>query len=242
MLLVSGTRVSRSRRVSLHKKRLLCRSSPLLSRSLSFILSFRFYCTELFKYLLPFLCFFMASPMDDDFSSWIASCTLPQLSEVAGFPPQAVIRIPTVGVAVEDCPVHCVAFYKYPFYCARFKFPFALMARQFLERVGISPAQVMPQAWRIMAMVLRAAETLNVSFDWEDLLQHYEPRVVMGRVTLIQRHGKKSVASGVAGYDTNWRKEFFFVEKASLGEAGAWLLPGWPLFRKFSCPFCLTVF
>lgn len=118
-----------------------------------------------------------------------------------------------------------VSFYFYPFDIGM-KFPFSKLVRDLLVDMQISPAQLMPFSRRILACleVMEAKHKLGITVD-----------VIKRCYSLKKFYGcffgfttKRSLILNVEGAnDRQWSKDYFFADKSSLGEAGAFLPERW---------------
>ncbi|XP_056690295.1 uncharacterized protein [Spinacia oleracea] len=146
---------------------------------------------------------------------------------LAGLPPSAEVRIPGQEDEAKDCPEGYVVMYEYPFILG-FLFPFTPLARSFVEVFNLSPSQLMPQIWRIFTVVHRVTSGWRTPFDLADLMHVYDLSLKeCCRYTLVTKKKKKNLCVGLAVNDRGWQSRFVYVNKASLGEVGNFLVEGW---------------
>ncbi|XP_056691026.1 uncharacterized protein [Spinacia oleracea] len=149
--------------------------------------------------------------------------------ELAGLPPSAEVKIPDPDEEALDCPEGYVVMYEYPFTIG-FKFPFTPLARSFIEVFHLSPGQLMPQIWRVFAVVQGVTADWKVPFDLADLMYSYDLALKeCCRYTLVTKKGKKNLGVGLAVNDRGWQSRFVYVNKDSLGEKGHFLVEGWTM-------------
>lgn len=118
-----------------------------------------------------------------------------------------------------------VCFYFYPFDIGM-TFPFSGLVQELLEDMKISPGQLMPFAWRVLTC-LDAVEAkhklgidVNVIKCCYSLKRHFGCR--FGFTT------KKALILNVeSANDRNWKKDYFFARRDSLGDGGVHLLERW---------------
>ncbi|XP_056698614.1 uncharacterized protein [Spinacia oleracea] len=147
--------------------------------------------------------------------------------EHVGLPPSAEVKIPGSDEEAFDCPEGYVVMYEYPFTIG-FKFPFTPLARSFIEVFHLSLGQVMPQIWRVFAVVHGATANWRMPFDLADLMYTYD--LVLQkccRYTLVTKKGKTNLGVGLAVNDRGWQSRFVYVSKDSLGDKGQFFVEGW---------------
>ena len=118
-----------------------------------------------------------------------------------------------------------VCFYFYPF-DIQLHFPFPKLVRDLVTDMHISPGQLMPFAWRILAC-LDAIETKhNLKIDIEVVKCCYGLKRFYGC-----RFGfttKRALILNVEGVnDRNWKDDYFFTDKTTMGDEAGFLLDRW---------------
>ena len=133
--------------------------------------------------------------------------------------------IPPSSVRADCFRPGWVCLYFYPFDIGM-TFPFSKLVQELLDDMQISPGQLMPFAWRILTC-LDAVEAkhklgidVNVIKCCYSLKRHFGCR--FGFTT------KKALILNVeSANDRNWKKDYFFTKRDSLGDGGAHFLDRW---------------
>ena len=128
-----------------------------------------------------------------------------------------------------------------------FRFPVPRLAWEVLDHFGISPSQLMPNAWRVLMAVECMAHRLDMNFSVGDLMYSYylkEHLTEKGRYLLISRPKMEPLVHGLTTNDRgDWQKYYFFVRGAMVfGLAGPGRIPEhWETSSECFLFFCFSL-
>ncbi|XP_017216138.2 uncharacterized protein LOC108193822 isoform X2 [Daucus carota subsp. sativus] len=152
--------------------------------------------------------------------------TAARLEETMPFLPagtQAVL--PSPDERADWCRKNWVCFYFYPF-DIQLHFPFPKLVRDLVTDMHISPGQLMPFAWRILACLDAIDTKHNLKIDIEVVKCCYGFKRFYGC-----RFGfttKRALILNVEGVnDRNWKDDYFFTDKTTMGDGTGFLLDRW---------------
>lgn len=108
--------------------------------------------------------------------------------------------------------------YKLPFKYG-FRFPLPRLMSELCSYHGISPSQLMPNAWRVLMAIEVLTDRYNITFTVAEVLHVYylkEHPHDKGRYQLNVRNGSDHLILGVKEAK-RWKEDFFFVPFDALG-------------------------
>ena len=93
----------------------------------------------------------------------------------------------------------------------------------------ISPGQLMPFAWRILACLEAIEKKHNLGINVDVLKCCYGTKKFYGcRFGFTNKRGDEPLILNAEGVnDRQWKDSFCYVEKSSLGEAGSYFFDRW---------------
>ena len=118
-----------------------------------------------------------------------------------------------------------VCLYFYPFDIGM-PFPFSKLVQELFVDIQISPGQLMPYAWRVLAFLDAIEAKHKLGIDIDVVKYCYSLKKFNG--CRFEFTTKRTLILNLEGVnDRLWSKDYFFVDKSSLGDVGSYLLERW---------------
>lgn len=133
-----------------------------------------------------------------------------------------------VSVRADHFKQDWVCFYYYPFDIG-LTFPFSPFIADVLKSLNVSPAQLIPFAWRTLACLdaIEGKHHLNINIY---VVKHsYSLKKFSGcQIGFVNRNTDDPlILKNETVNDRNWKKLYFFINKKSLDGTGDYLLDHW---------------
>ena len=118
-------------------------------------------------------------------------------------------------------------------------FPFSSLVTDFLRILDVSPSQLLPTAWRILACLDSIKAKYQLGIDVSVVSYSYQAKKFSGGLYGLVGHKKRDplILNLELVHDRGWKNEFFFVKKVSLGNHGNYLRDRWNAGGNFFYPF-----
>lgn len=149
-----------------------------------------------------------------------------ELGAECGFPKAAEIGLPLHGERADWQAFGWASFFDYPLQIW-YVYPFTPLVRGVLRTLGVSPYQLMSQAWGVLWTIDHANNKLGVRFLVEDFV-HLQGRQLRCWEVSIVCEGRQGILVMAGVVERHWLDgEFFFVNPASLGPEADFLIEEW---------------
>lgn len=158
------------------------------------------------------------------------------------FKDNAVLILPSESNFADFYRAGWVCFYYYPFGIGM-KFPFSKLVFDVIPSQHVSPAQLMPSAWRTLACLDAIVEKHKLRIDANVVKYSYTINKFSNcRYSLVNKNkDDQLILNNETVNDRGWKGEYFFVEKSSLGDDADYLLDKWNVEGIKSNSFCYLV-
>ena len=146
--------------------------------------------------------------------------------------------IPDINCCVDAQSDGWVSFYNYPFEIGM-TFPFSKLVTDFLKILDVSPSQLLPTTWRILACLDSIEAKYQLGIDVSVVSYSYQAKKFSGGLYGLVGRKKRDplILNLELVHDRGWKNEFFFVKKSSLGSHGSYLRDRWNAGGNFFCLF-----
>ena len=152
-----------------------------------------------------------------------------RLSEVLMlFQENTQVIIPDESIGADWHKEGWICFYYYPFELG-VRFPFSELVKNTLTDLHVSPGQLMPSAWRVLACLDAVESKHGLGINVEVLKRNYFIKKFNGcRFGLSSRKKDDPLIFNLdIVNDRGWKNDFFFVAKDTLPGSTDFLLDRW---------------